>query len=52
MSLRNLTSKNITVKTKSIVAQVAVANVVPPYVNTKESPGIRKTEGQKNKIPR
>ena len=30
MSLRNLTSRSITVKAKYIVAQVAAANVVPP----------------------
>ena len=35
MSLRNLTSKSITVKAKSIVAQVATDNVVPPMLTPK-----------------
>ena len=35
MSLRNLTSRNIKVKAKSIVAQVAAANVVPSMLTPK-----------------
>ena len=37
MSLRNLTSRSITVKAKSIVDQVAAANVVPPMLTPKNS---------------
>ena len=36
MSLRNLTSRNITVKAKLIVAHVAAANVVPPMLTPKD----------------
>ena len=36
MSLRNLASKSITLKAKSIVAQVAAANVVPPMLTQKD----------------
>ena len=32
MNLRNCTSRKITVKAKSIVAQLAAANVVPPIL--------------------
>ena len=35
MSLRNLTSRSITVKAKSIVAQLAVANAVPSILTPK-----------------
>ena len=47
MSLRNLTSRNITMKPKSIVVQVATANVVPPMLtpkNPQESENTRKKE--------
>ena len=51
MSLRNLSSRNITVKEKLIVAQVATANVVPPMLTPKNPHESEKTEGQKNRIP-
>ena len=37
MSLRNLISRDITVKAKLLVAQVAAANVVPPMLTPKNS---------------
>ena len=49
MSLGNLTSRNITVKAKSIVPQVAGANLVPPMLtpkNTQESEKNRRTKEQ------
>ena len=50
MSLRNLTSRNIAVKAKSIVAQVTAANVVHPMLtikNPQESEKNRRTKEQK-----
>ena len=35
ISLRNVTSKKIIMKAKSIVAQVAAANIVPPMLSPK-----------------
>ena len=46
MSLRNLTSKNITVIAKSVVVQVATANVVPSMLTPKNP---QESEKQKNK---
>ena len=36
MSLRNLTNRNVTVRVKSIVAQVTTANVVPSTLTLKD----------------
>ena len=37
MSLRNLTCRNVSVKVKLIVAQVATDNVIPPMLTPKNS---------------
>ena len=46
MSLRNLTSRTLTVKVKLIVAQVTTANVVPPILTPKNP---QETEKKKDK---
>ena len=47
MSVRKLTSINITMKAKLIVAQVATANVVPPMLRPKNP---QESENQKDKV--
>ena len=51
MSLRNLTSRSITVKTKSVVAQVAAANVVLPMLVPKIPQESEKHEDKRMKSP-
>ena len=51
MSLRNPTSRNMTVKTKSIEAQVAAANVVPPMLTPKNPQESEKQKDKRMKFP-
>ena len=51
MSLRNLTSRSITVKAKSIVAQVAAANVNTPMLTPKNPQESKKHEDKGMKFP-
>ena len=50
MILRNLSSRIIKVKAKSIVAQVATANVVAAILVTNKFSGIRRMDRQKYRI--
>ena len=47
MNLRNLASRSLTVKMKSIVAQVAAANVVPSMLASKNCQGSEENEDKK-----
>ena len=51
MNLRNLTSRSIMVKVKSIVAQVATANVVPSILTPKISQESEENEDKRMKSP-
>ena len=51
MSLRNLTSRNLPVKAKLIVAQVTTANVIPPMLMPKNSQELEKQEDKRMKTP-
>ena len=51
VSLRNLTSRNITVKAKSIIAQVAAANVLPPLLTPKNPQEPEKQKDKRIKSP-
>ena len=51
MSLSSLTSKSIPVKAKSIVAQMAVTNVVPPTLTPKNPQESEKHEDKRAKSP-
>ena len=51
MSLRKLTSRNFTVKAKSIVAKVAAANVVPLRLTPKNSKESEKQKDKRMKSP-
>ena len=51
MSLRNLTSRSITVKAKLIVAQVAAVNVVPPMLTPKNPQESEKQMDKRMKPP-
>ena len=50
MNVRNLTSRKITVKAKSIVAGVAAANMVPPMLTQINSQKSEKWIDKKNRI--
>ena len=50
-SLRNLNSRNITVKAKSIVAQLAAANVVPSMLTPKNPQELGEYEDKQMKMP-
>ena len=51
MSLRNLTNRNVTVKAKSIVAQVTATNAVPPMLTPKNSQESEKQKDKRTKSP-
>ena len=51
MNLRNLTSRNIAVKAKSIVAQVAAANVGPPMLTPRNPQESEKQKDKRTKSP-
>ena len=51
MNLRNFTSRSIMVKAKSIVAQVADPNVVPPMLTPKNPQESAKHEDKRMKSP-
>ena len=49
MSLRNLTSRSIMVKEKSIVAQLAAANVIPSMLLSKHPQGLEENKDKRTK---
>ena len=51
MSLRNLTSRSITVKVKSKVAQLAAANGVPYMLASKNPQGSEENEDKRTRNP-
>ena len=51
MSLKNLTSRSQTAKVKSIVDQVAIANVVPPMLIPKNPQELEKQKDKRTKTP-